>query len=369
MEKLFVLRGKLQEIYAKYSRVFDKVCQFFLALVTFYMINNNIGFMKMLAQPVVTLALAVICTFFPLLITVITAAIVIMGHMYAASIGMLLVTSILFFAMFVFYLRLTPQKAIVVLLTPIAFMVNLPYVIPIACALVSGPITVVAIICGTIVYYMMQYVKKATPTLRGEEATGMMTQISAYVKQVFQNKQMWIIIIAFIICFLLVYTIRRQALDHAWKIAIAAGAVANIVIIAGGNIAMGTNTEYGSLIIGSIMSVIVGIVLEFFFFSVDYAKSESVQFEDDEYYYYVKAVPKLAVQAQEKTVKRINERQEMDEINDFSPGVDDVEVTDVTEDRKTGFNIFFGRLKPVKGPNAKIQNMAQSLKKDLGLED
>lgn len=30
-------------------------------------------------------------------------------------------------------------------------------------------------------------------------------------------------------------------------------------------------------------------------FSVDYARSERLQFEDDEYYYYVKAIPKVAV--------------------------------------------------------------------------
>ena len=64
---------------------------------------------------------------------------------------------------------------------------------------------------------------------------------------------MLIVMISFIICFLLVYTVRRQALDHAWKIAIAAGAVVNVVVVAGGNIAMGIHTEYGSLIIGSLV--------------------------------------------------------------------------------------------------------------------
>jgi len=41
-------------------------------------------------------------------------------------------------------------------------------------------------------------------------------------------------------------------------------------------------------------------------FGVDYGRTENVQFEDDEYYYYVKAVPKMTVAVQAKTVKRIN---------------------------------------------------------------
>ena len=40
-----------------------------------------------------------------------------------------------------------------------------------------------------------------------------------------------------------------------------------------------------------------------------------MQFEDDEYYYYVKAVPKISVAKPEKTVKRINGRRETEIID------------------------------------------------------
>ena len=46
-------------------------------------------------------------------------------------------------------------------------------------------------------------------------------------------------------------------------------------------------------------------MLEFFVFNVDYSRTEHVQFEDDEYYYYVKAVPKNTVTAPQKRVKTI----------------------------------------------------------------
>ncbi len=47
--------------------------------------------------------------------------------------------------------------------------------------------------------------------------------------------------------------------------------------------------------------------MEFLFFCVDYSRTENIQFEDDEYYYYVKAVPKVGVSAPEKKVKHITE--------------------------------------------------------------
>ena len=52
--------------------------------------------------------------------------------------------------------------------------------------------------------------------------------------------------------------------------------------------------------------MIVCKIIEFFRFCLDYSRTEKVQFEDDEYYYYVKAVPKMTVSAPTNTVKKIN---------------------------------------------------------------
>ena len=371
MDSIFVIRGRVQELYASHSRIFDKAVQFIVALAAFYLINDNVGFLSAAASPVATLALSIICTFFPPIITVLVATALILAHMYAVSLGVLAVTAMVFLIMYIFYFRLTPKMAMVVLLTPIAFMLKIPYVIPIAYALMSTPICLVAISCGTIVYYMLAYVKTAAAGMEGEGADGLMGQISAYVKQVFQSKEMWVVIVAFIICFLLVYTLRRQAMDHAWKIAIGAGAVANVILIVIGDIALGVHTSYVSLILGNVAAVIAGLILELFFFSVDYARSENLQYEDDEYYYYVKAVPKLSVATPEKSVKRIYERQE-------------TEIIDPKEVRRRAGRVRKGgapekgrkeRPMPKKGPSAKRHDMeevdkmllTQSLKNDLDL--
>ena len=39
---------------------------------------------------------------------------------------------------------------------------------------------------------------------------------------------------------------------------------------------------------------------------MDYSRTEKVQFEDDEYYYYVKAVPKVNLSSKEKQIKKIS---------------------------------------------------------------
>ena len=172
-------------------------------------------------------------------------------------------------------------------------MLKIPYVIPIAFGLVGTPVYAVPIIFGTIVFYMTDYLKEAASSLKGEGAAGMISQVTSYAQQVFQNKEMIVSVFAFIIVLLLVYTVRRMAINYAWKTAVAAGAVAGIAIVFAGSMMLGVKVSYLELILGNIAAVIVGLVLEFLFFSVDYSRCESVQYEDDEYYYYVKAVPKL----------------------------------------------------------------------------
>ena len=312
MNELIVLRDKLQELYATKSIYIDKAVQLVLGFLTFMMINQNIGIMKAAATPVVAAALAVICTFLPPVVTAYAAAALILIHISELSVGVAAATALIFVMMFIFYCRFTPQKAILLLITPLAFMLHIPYVVPIGCAFVMGPISSVPIVFGTIIYYIIECVKTSATAITSTK--GMTKQISLFVKTVFQDKTLWITAIAFIICVFVVYTVRRLSIDHAWKIAAASGAVTNIVVIVIGDVAFDVHTSYSELIIGNVVAIFLGLIMEFFLFSVDYSRTERLQYEDDEYYYYVKAVPKISVAAPEKTVKHINERKETEDL-------------------------------------------------------
>lgn len=370
MDSIYVLRGRLEELYARNSKIYDKILQFILAAATFMTINRNVGFMKAAASPVVSIALAVICTFLPRSVIVVAATVLILAHLYSVSLGILVMTAIIFLIMYIFYLRLAPKKALLLLLTPLAIFLKIPYVIPMICGLVAAPGSMVAVICGTMVFYMMEYVKKAAANVEGSGVKTMLSQATDYVSKVFQNKELWITVAAFVICFFVVFAFRRASMDHAWEIAIVLGTIVNMIVIVAGNMAFGVHTSYGTLIGGSIASIVTGLVLEIFFFSVDYSRSENLQFEDDEYYYYVKAVPKLSVTRSEKTVKRINERQE-------------TEIIDTDSVRKNSGVVSRGIRKdgrrpvPKRGQSVKKHDMrevdkmllTQSLRKDLDLRD
>lgn len=306
MSNLFVLKEQLQAFYAKYSKGVDKVIQLFLAFVVFYLINSKIGFASQLANPLVTTVLSVICALLPGTFTVLAAAVLIMIHMFFLSKGVMLIAFALFLILFVFYFRFTPGRSLIVLLMLVAFFFKIPFVVPVAFALTATPICILPIAFGTMVYYMINYLETSATTVTG--ADGVAGEMTLFATQILQNKEMWVYIAAAALAFLVVYNVRKSSVDHSWKIAIVAGVIADLIVIVAGSIAFHFVISYAMIIVGNIISAILALILEFFIFSVDYSRAEKFQYEDDEYYYYVKAIPKVSVSVPEKKVKQISRR-------------------------------------------------------------
>ena len=307
MSTLLVWREKLQQLYAAYSVYILKGIQFVLGLVLFGLINSNIGFMKMASSVFCTIGLAVICTFLPMIVMVMAATVLILAHFYALSLPIAIVSAVIFILMYIFYFRFTPKKSWLVLVAALAFGLKIPFVIPVAFGLMGTPVWIVPAACGIISYYMVDFVKRSATALKSADADGIAASLTSFTKQVLSNKEMWLMIMAVVIGILVVNMVRGRAVNNAWKIASAVGAVVCLIVAAAGNVILEGHISYVSITVSVVLGIALGIVLEFLFFSVDYSQTENIQFEDDEYYYYVKAVPKVGVSAPEKQVKHITE--------------------------------------------------------------
>ena len=55
------------------------------------------------------------------------------------------------------------------------------------------------------------------------------------------------------------------------------------------------------------LTAVIAYLVQFFRMTLDYTGVHKLQFEDEEYLYYVKAVPKMKVAPGDKTVTRIEE--------------------------------------------------------------
>ena len=206
------------------------------------------------------------------------------------------------------YFRFSPKDTFVVVLMPICFLLKIPYAVPIAMGLLGTPASAVSVACGTAVYYLLVYVNESTTTLTSMETEEITARFRFIIDGILANRTMVVTIAVFAITLIFVYLIRRLSVDHSWTIAIIAGALVNIMLLLVGDLMFDTNVAIGGVIIGTVASALIAVVIQFFSFHVDYSRTEKVQFEDDEYYYYVKAVPKVTVAAPERKVKKINQQ-------------------------------------------------------------
>lgn len=305
MTNLLVFREQLKKFYSKYEIYITPVCKFLLALVSFLMINQSIGYMSALNNIAIVLILALLCSFLPMNLTVVIAAAVTLAHLYAFSLECAVVALAVFLLLFILYFRFSPKDTVAVLLTPLCFIFKIPYVMPIAMGLVGTPASAVSVASGVIVYYVIMGMNESASVLSTFDADGTVEKFRYVIDTILGNKAMLVAVAAFAATVLVVYFIRRLSVDYAWTIAMITGALLDILILLFGDLMYNTNISILGVIFGSVVSVLLVKALQFFVFNVDYSRTEFVQFEDDEYYYYVKAVPKNTVATPEKRVKTI----------------------------------------------------------------
>jgi hypothetical protein len=304
MTKLLEIRESLKNFYGKYENFIMPALKFILALVTFLTINGKMGFMEKFAKFPIALILALLCSFLPMNFIVIAAAVLCLLHVYALSLEAVAVVGIIFMVLFLLYFRFSPKDTLVVVLLPLAFAMKIPCSVTLAVGLLGTPVSALSTACGVIVYYTLHFVVGLSKS-NGIEISEMATKFKSIIDGIVGNKGMLVAVIAFSVTVLAVYFIRRMNIDHAWTIAMIVGALLNVLILFVGDLALSTQVPVFGTIIGTIIGFCVAVVIKFFAFNLDYARTEKVQFEDDEYYYFVKAVPKVTLAASDKKVKKV----------------------------------------------------------------
>lgn len=306
MTALLELRENLKKIYSRNEAFILPVIKFLLGFIVLSIINGKMGYMTKLDNMAIVLIVSLLCSFLPTGFMAFFAMMFAVLHMYALSIETAAVGLVVFLLLYLLFLRFTAKEALVVVLTPVLCMLKLPYVMPVAMGLIGTPASCVSVGCGVVVYYLLQTVITNAPTINSMGAEEATAKLRLLIDGMLGNKAMLVTIAAFAITVIVVYLIRRMSVDHSWTIAMVAGVMIEVMILLVGDLMYDTNLSIVSALLGAVVTLIACKIIEFFRFCLDYSRTEKVQFEDDEYYYYVKAVPKMTVVAPTNTVKKIN---------------------------------------------------------------
>lgn len=316
MTQLLVLREHILKFYQKFALFLNPLFRFVIGFITFSSINQIIGYHPVLNKTSVEVLLALLSILMPGSVLLFAAAVFVVVHIFYVSNMLALVIMVILFIIYFAYIKFVPAHAYAIVAVPIAFSLNLVYGIPILLGLFMTPAAIVPITCGVGIYYLLQAVTSVVST----SADTSMNLYHALQQQFFDCKEMYAMMFVFSLVSLLVYILRTREWDYSFDIAILAGAVCNTILLLIIKYLLDMNLDMFSFFSGIILSTVLVWIAQFMHLALNYASVEHLQFEDEEYYYYVRAVPKMNVAAPSKRVKRINVRHFSEQMQGMDSG-------------------------------------------------
>lgn len=323
MTQLLVLKERLRELYQKYQTFIEPTVKFLVAFVVLLLINSKLGYQPQLNKLVIVLAVSLLCAFTPGYIVVLIAAVFALGHIYAISMFLCVLAAVIMLILYVLFVRFTPKLGYVVLAVPILYMLNLQYVVPILLGLIATPLAIVPACCGVIIFYFFRDINAiAAIGTSTSNADDILLLYKNVMDGLLQNKLLFLTLFTFAAVILVTYLVRNLQINHAFESSIIAGTVVTILVYLIGDLVLDSQNLIFKMIWGTLLSGVIVYIIQFFKLTLDYSRVERVQFEDDQYYYYVKAIPKVKVTTPEKSVKRFSttkrESEEDDDIDEVA---------------------------------------------------
>ncbi len=313
MKTILVCKEWIKSLYAKYSYVIVFGLKFLLTFIALLQLNHYLGYMATLTNGLVVFGISFICEYLPYGLIAFVLSMVLIGHTWAVSLEVSVLLGIVILLVGLLYYSFQPRDGFWLILTPMAFLLNIPYVIPILVGLSGGIVAVVPVSTGVVIYYIMNYVKQNVGVLTNNTEVDITQRYVQLLEAILGNQDMLIMMILVFVCILCVSLLRNLSIDYAWVIAIVCGGIMELVILFLGGFMLDVTFASGQVILGFSISMIIAFLYYLLVFTVDYTRTEYLQYEDDDYVYYVKAVPKATISKTEVTVRAMNHPQKAKE--------------------------------------------------------
>ena len=287
------IRYRIRRIYADYDVYLRPLLKALCALLCLLSIWMYTGYLPKTESLLAVLGASVLCAFLPWGSISFMCGAFVLANMAEVSLMLTALTGVLLLLMFVLYFGFKPGKGVIIAAVPVAFILHVPFLVPMILGLCAGAVSAIPAAFGVLFWICLRYLHLNAAAMEQKgDVSEMVAEFASISENLFKNRYLLVLLFAFVISILLIACISRLSVDHAWTIALAVGtAVLAVVGVLGGSVA--GSGSFLPDVIGLIVSFILALLYEHLFFRVDYAGVERVQFEDDDYYYYVKAVPKM----------------------------------------------------------------------------
>ncbi len=195
------------------------------------------------------------------------------------------------------YSRFAPKESILLLLTVLGFYLKIPFTVPLLTGFYLGLTGIIPVVLGIFIWsfidlpaYLMSLQVEVSLVDLPDVVSTMLVNIMGRLSS---GYEWFFVAFVFTMVILVTYFLSKLSIDHSRDLAL----LFSLLVIALSYIIGVSLADFDFSIIEMLISLAVsGILIRFIMFFdliLDYKRAESVSFQDDDYYYYVKAIPKI----------------------------------------------------------------------------
>ena len=309
MSGILNIKNVIRDFCRKQDEIITPLFRFVWSLIVFMSVNKLFHYNTLANKIEVVILLSILAALLPDGFMFFMVGVLITLHSFSVSLEVGAVFIVIFTAIYCVFVRFFPHYVYAIMLVPVCYVLHIPFAAPIIIAMVAGIPGLVPSICGIVLYYFSLCAAEVSRLLAVESAENEIEALRQLSEVLMSNKDMYTTIIIFAITILVTAILKKFSYPFAIYIAIAAGTIVNIIGSIFAGYIVGEDVAAGLVLAGSLIGAVIAMVIRFGQGVLDYQHTERVQFEDDDYYYYVKAVPKIdSEKAKEKGIKRSEEK-------------------------------------------------------------
>lgn len=313
MKILFNIKNKIEETAQKHPFTVGYLFRLLLCFCALIVMRGNIGFNGILSHILFVLVFAVVCAFLPIKLLLLTICAYLAVQIFSLSTGVGVVTCIFLIISYLLYYRFDENTGYVIILIPLLYLIKLPALIPLVLAVSAPAGTLVSVLIGFIMSFYLHYLSVNAVVIQGMTDVGEIDKMSVVLSRLFTNNELWLTLLSVAIVFIVVYFLKKINVNKSNVMAISIGAGLYMILILVSNLLLNSMT-YNKLIwivAGTVISWILALLISSVILPLDYNRTELMEFEDDEYKYFVRAVPKVSVSRETVKIKRIYSRRQV----------------------------------------------------------
>ncbi len=306
MASLLILRGRIRHYFERHYTLIRGILKGIVVLIVLMLLTGRFpeGFFS--GYKWIFPIVAVACGFLPDAIGILSIVAIVGIEVWQISTVQAVTLLMMIAIFFLLFGRKAKEQWYMLISVPTLSALHMGFSVPVVSALFAGPSLIPALVMGVIIRFSLEGVAEYTATAqRIAGDTNMFAPLQYLINYIISNRLLWVALIVYTLTFTVVYLLRKMNFKYSPQIAILVGSIVLYTLEMVSNIIweLELNLILTSLLV--ILTMGIAYLFQFMHISLDYHGTRKLQFEDDEYCYYVTAIPKYNVAVGDKVVTKI----------------------------------------------------------------